>query len=456
MRLKMRLGHSAIFRFGALVFLLQLAGALALLLVVHQLTSRQITGDAQQKAEELRGDLLQDGLGSDLPALAARISATQGEGGDSDVVLLLIDAQGRTLAGNLAQWPPSLPRQAGAANAELFRIAGSEPEEMRLVATHLPGDAWLLTGHVIESERRFTQLLEEAMTSALAVALALGAFAAWSAARMLDRKVRAVVITAEAVSAGDLDQRVPLEGSGDAFDALGTAINHMLERIGNLVSELKFATDGLAHDLRSPLTRLRSTLERALVAEGDEEARKAVARALEEGDRLLAMLETALQISRAEAGLGRAGFTETDVAALLRDMAEVYGPVAEDLGIAVAVVAPEELSLPVHRELLAQAVANLIDNAMKYGGPSILLSARRTQEGILLAVADDGPGISEEERPIALRRFGKLDSARTRTGAGLGLSLAAVVARLHGGELVLTDNDPGLRAEIMLPLHGSS
>ncbi|HTN13167.1 MAG TPA: HAMP domain-containing sensor histidine kinase [Sphingomonadaceae bacterium] len=449
----MRLSHSAIFRFGALVFLLQLAGSLALLLVVHQLTGRQIIADAQIKAEELRDELLAREEGGDLKALSARVRARQRASGNGDVVLLLADAQGRSLAGNIAQWPPSLPRHSGATTAELFRIASSEPEEMRLVSTRLPQGAYLLTGHVIENERRFTELLEEAMTSALAVALALGAFAAWSAARMLDRKVRTIVDTTEAVSAGDFNQRVPLQGSGDAFDALGLAINHMLERIGNLVSELKFATDGLAHDLRSPLTRLRSTLERALAAEEGEETRKAIARAMEEGDRLLAMLETALQISRAEAGLGRETFTETDVTDLVRDMAEVYGPVAEDLGIAITLDAPGTVRLPVHRELLAQAFANLIDNALKYGGQAIELSAHTTGEELVLAVADNGPGISEAERPVALRRFGKLDSARTRSGAGLGLALASVVARLHGGELVLADNEPGLRAQVRLPLH---
>jgi signal transduction histidine kinase len=446
----MRFGRSAIFRFGALVFLLQVAGALLLLLTVHELTRRQIIVEAEARAENLRDSLLSGVRDGDLDALRARILANAAVGHASGSVMLLTDPAGRSLAGNLAEWPPSVPRATGSATAELFRIEGDVPEDMQLVTTRLKGGGHLLTGHVIESELRFTEVLEESMASALAVALALAAFAAWSSAKMLDRKIIATVDTAKAVSGGELDRRVPIEGGGDAFDALGVAINEMLERIAGLVGELKIATDGLAHDLRSPLTRLRSTLERALSRSDDDDARIAIARAIEEGDRLLAMLETALRISRAEAGLGREGFVEADVAEMVRDMVEVYGPVAEDLGLAIEADAPAALKGFVHRELLGQALANLIDNAMKYGGRKIEVSACSSGDGIIVTVADDGPGIPEAQRPEALRRFGRLDAARTKSGAGLGLSLAAVVARLHGSVLQLEDNGPGLRVRMLL------
>ena len=331
-----------------------------------------------------------------------------------------------------------------ATTTELYRLGHDVSEQMRLIATPLPGGGRLLTGHVVESELRFTVVLEEAMLSALAVAVALAVFAAWSSARLIQQKLGATVDTAQAVTQGQLDQRVPIDGGGDSFDALGDAINAMLDRIAALMAELKIATDGLAHDLRSPLTRLRATLERALASSENEESRIAVARAIEQGDRLLTMLDTALRITRAEAGLGRDSFVDTDIAAMVEDMVEMYGPVAEDNGFTIEADAPAGLHGAVHRELLGQALANLIDNAMKYGAGHIRVAARTEAGRLTISVTDDGPGIAEAQRPEALRRFGRLDAARSTSGAGLGLSLASAVARLHGGGLGLGDNAPGL------------
>lgn len=447
----MRFARSTTFRFAALVFLLQIAGAALLLITVHQLTQDQIDDEAQIEAEYLRDTLLPVYRSQGFVHLRDRVAEGATPGRMPGSVLLLVDRAGRPVAGNLAEWPASLAPVPGTTTIELYRVGREDSEPMRLIVTPLRGGGRLLTGHVIESEIRFTIVLEEAMGSALAVAVALALFAAWSSARLIHRKLEATVATAEGVASGDLEHRVTTDDSGDAFDSLGHAVNHMLERIAGLMTELKIATDGLAHDLRSPLTRLRSTLERALDASESEEARSGVARAIEEGDRLLTMLDTALRISRAEAGLGREAFVETDLSAMVEDMAEVYGPLAEDKGFTIEAEASTDISGHVHRELLGQAIANLIDNALKYGAGRIRVSARRDATGALvIAVGDDGPGISEEQRPEAVRRFGRLDSARTQTGAGLGLSLAAAVARLHGGALTLEDNAPGLRVELHL------
>ncbi|MBU3079342.1 sensor histidine kinase [Sphingomonas quercus] len=444
--------RSTTFRFAGLVFLLQLAGAALLLGIVHQLTQNQIRGEARARAEALRDALLPHYRQRGFAVLARAVAAQAGPGKAAGAVVLLADRDGHAVAGNLAAWPPSVPPDAPAQTIELFRIGHEASEQMYLVATPL-ADGRLLTGHVVESEQRFTVILEEAMASAFAVAVALAAFAAWISARLIVRKLAATVGTARAVAAGDLDQRVPAEGGDDAFAALGDTINAMLDRIAALMNELKIATDGLAHDLRSPLTRLRSTLERALLASDGEMARAAIGRAIEEGDRLLAMLDTALRISRAEAGLGREHLVDTDLSALIADMVELYGPIAEDRGFAIAADAAPGLRARVHRELLGQAIANLIDNAMKYGAGRILLAARETGEGVAISVGDEGPGIPEALRPTALRRFGRLDAARTEAGAGLGLALAAAVARLHGGTLRLHDNRPGLRVELFLSGH---
>ena len=442
--------RSTTFRFAALVFLLQIAGAALLLATVHVLTADQIADEAQAQAEQLRDDLLPAYREGGFPALARTVTDQALPGRLPGKVILLVDRNGAAVAGNLAEWPPSLSLRDHAVTTELFRVAHDSSEKMRLIATHLPGGGRLLTGHVVESESRFTIILEEAIASALAVAVALAAFAAWSSARLIDHKLSATAVTARAVAEGDLHQRVPLDGGGDAFDMLGMAINAMLDRIAALMNELKIATDGLAHDLRSPLTRLRATLERALARADRPEAQTEIGRAIEEGDRLLAMLDTALRITRAEAGFGRDSFVETDVGAMIEDLVEMYGPVAEDRGLTLAADAPPGLRADVHRDLLGQALANLVDNALKYGAGHIGIGARRDASGLIVTVADDGPGIAPEQRPEALRRFGRLDAARSSTGAGLGLSLAAAVAHLHGGRLELDDNAPGLRVVMHL------
>jgi len=443
--------RSTFLRFAALVFLLQIAGAAMLLGTVHLLTHDQISDEAETRARMLRDELLRHYRQGGFEGLATTVAARSAPGRLAGGAMLLAGRDGQPVAGNIAEWPPSLPSTSTGAMVELFRVGHDASERMYLVATPLAGGGRLLTGHVVESELRFAIILEEAMVSAFAMAVALAAFAAWSSARLVHARLASTLGTARAVTAGQLDRRVPIDGSDDAFDALGVSINAMLDRIAALMAELKIATDGLAHDLRSPLTRLRSTLERALDASESEEARASVARAIDEGDRLLTMLDTALRISRAEAGLGRESFVDTDMSAMVEDMVEVYGPLAEDNGFVIVADAPEGITGHVHRELLGQALANLIDNAMKYGAGRIVVSARSCGEsGIVIGVGDDGPGIAEERRPEALRRFGRLDTARSKAGAGLGLALASAVARLHGGVLELHDNVPGLRVELHL------
>nr|WP_277991116.1 ATP-binding protein [Sphingomonas panni] len=358
-------------------------------------------------------------------------------------VVLVMQRDGRVLAGNVAAWPPNVVI-GPPATIEIFRVAREKPEAMRVIGTILPDGTRLLTGHVIEGELAFVGAMEAAMVAAMIVALLLAGLAGWVAARLIAARLGRTAQTVAAVTAGDLDQRVALDGGADAFEALGRSVNAMLDRIATLVGELKLATDGLAHDLRSPLTRLRATLERALAAAESEEGRVAVLRAMEEGDRLLGMLDTALRITRAEAGIGREAFQPVDLSALVADVADMFEPLAEDRGLTIHVADSEAVTVPANREMIGQAVANLIDNALKYGAGVIRLTVAEADGGAAITVADDGPGIAPERRGDALRRFGRLDAARTESGAGLGLSLVAAVAHLHGGTLTLSDNAPGL------------
>lgn len=438
-------------RFAALVFLLQLAAAGALLLCVHAI----VRGQAYQGAIET-GDVLRQDLRAIYAAggaAALRNAVAERSGGDDrvpDAVLLLADASGRPLAGNLTAWPP-IATHHGPTAATLLRKRHAAPEAMLLHVTRLPDGTRLLTGSVVDDETRMIRLLELATPVALSLAIAVAALAAWLAARMIVLRLDRAVSTLEAVRGGELWHRAPEEEGGDAFAMLSRAINATLERIERLVGELTLATDMLAHDLKSPLTRLRSALERAAVAVDTPVAAEAVERALAEGERLLRTVETALRITRAEAGIGRDAFAPVDLKVELEEIAEIYGPLVEDADRAIRVVAPAGLTLPVHRELLAQALGNLVDNALKYGAGTITLALDVAPGMARVSVADKGPGIPPEHRDTALRRFGRVDEARGGSGAGLGLSLVTAVARLHGGTVVL-EHDAGLKVVMELPV----
>lgn len=430
---------------------MQIAAAGTLLFAVRTVVRGQVFAGAAASAEVLRQDLLTVRQDSGDAALADAVAQRVTRNLTPGTVLLLADASGRPIAGNLSAWPPNVATDGHAGAVELYRVGRPLPEAMWVRATALPGGSRLLTGSVVEGERRAVRVLEAAMLFALSLAVAFAALASWLAARMIVLRLETTVATLGAVRDGDLSRRVPADATGDAFADLAGSVNAMLDRVEALVVELKIATDGLAHDLKSPLTRLRSALERAAVVVTEPAAQDAVDRALAEGERLLALVETALRITRAEAGIGTESFTAVDLGGELEDIAEIYGPVAEDVGRDIRVAAVSGVVLPVHRELLGQALGNLVDNALKYGAGTITLALTAASGTVTLSVADQGAGIAPEDREAALRRFGRLDSARSGTGAGLGLSLVAAVARLHGGAVRLGDAAPGLVVAIDLP-----
>jgi signal transduction histidine kinase len=227
----------------------------------------------------------------------------------------------------------------------------------------------------------------------------------------------------------------------------------MLARIEALVEELRLVTDALAHDLRSPLTRIRASVEKAMVQPSEETQRQALdAVALEIGG-MLRMITGTLEVSRAEAGMGRENFTAFDLGALTRDLCEMYHPLAEEAGVSIVVERPRDIAFFGNRELIGQAASNLIDNALKYGssGESIRIGVDESDTWIMFWVADRGAGIPADRREEAMRKYRRLDEARATDGSGLGLALVRAVARLHGGDLVLEDNDPGLRVILRFP-----
>jgi signal transduction histidine kinase len=264
---------------------------------------------------------------------------------------------------------------------------------------------------------------------------------------------------------GNLGKRLPVAGTGDELDRLADNLNVMLDRIEALMAGLKEVSDNIAHDLKTPLTRLHNRAEQALrTAQTDSEYRNALETIIDESDGLISTFNALLMIARAEAGQAREGMADFDAAEVAHDVGELYEPLAEEKGIALTVEAEAPAPVKGNRELVSQAVANLVDNAIKYGEPKggeingtkpeIVVRAVNDGDRITLTVADHGPGIPEGERSRVVERFVRLEQSRSQPGLGLGLSLASAVARLHGGELKLEDNAPGLKSVIALPRGG--
>lgn len=443
-----QLARSVTARFVIVAFLVQLIVTGGILLFVQQSSERALAAEQKTLVTELRDDLVSAWHAGGDEGLRRIIDVRLEQAHASPPVILLATAKQDPIRGNLGDWPTVIPVQTDWQAIELYRTGSDRAELMGVSSTTLPNGELLLAGHVISSSVRLARVNEEAITAALVIGVIFALLSALLIGRVLSNQIQGVVSTAREVGEGRLGRRVPIDGSGDAFDALGQSVNAMLDRIEALVSQLRMMTDGLAHDLKSPVTRIKVALERAIIETEDETALAALERVSGEAETLLGMLSTALLISRAEAGIGRDRFVDTDIAALLEDLAEVYGPLAEDRGFEIAVEAEPGLHVALHRELVGQALGNLIENATKYaeGGHRITVRAAREGGGVALSVVDDGPGIPEERRAEALSRFGRLDPARHVTGSGLGLSLVEAVARLHQGGLVLEDAGPGLRA----------
>jgi signal transduction histidine kinase len=282
--------------------------------------------------------------------------------------------------------------------------------------------------------------------------------------RVLGR-IDAMSVTTRSVMNGDLSGRIALTGTNDELDRLAENLNAMLARIELLMAGLKEVSDNIAHDLKTPLTRLRNGAEAALRGPPDAAGyRRALEGTIEEADGLIRVFNALLMIARAEAGSSRDGMADFDLSDVVRDMVELYEPVAEEAGVPLRLDVPASLPLHGSRELIGQALANLVDNAIKYApraaegdgpvtnAPDLLVKAANHGDRVEIVVADRGPGIPEADRGRVLDRFVRLEGARSRPGFGLGLSLAAAVARLHGGTLRLEDNAPGLRAILALPV----
>lgn len=376
---------------------------------------------------------------------------------DPQTAVALLGKDGQQTVGNLDTVPAALlPPREGYRDV-LIRLTGeATPHVAAVELKRLPSGQWLMSGRIVGEGLAIRETLARSLLIALLVAGLLGLLCGLITAHYVGRRISDIATVADRIGARDFSQRVPVSRAGDSFDRLGRQINAMLDRISGLMEELRLLTDSLAHDLRTPVSRLRSAAFAAAEASDPGEQEELLGNVIRQADALMRILTAVLEISRSEALTGRKQFNWFDVGELAAELAEMYDPLAEEQGASLAFERPSRpVPLFGHRQLLAQAISNLVENAIRYGssGGDIRVRVEPGERQIRIEVADRGPGIPAERRDEARRRFGRLDSSRSAEGAGLGLALAESIAHLHEGELVLEDNKPGLRIVLELPVH---
>ncbi len=380
---------------------------------------------------------------------------------DRDAIYLLVDDAFRPLAGNILEWPKERIPDPAWLRFDMQIVEGgqSTTHRIRSQVLHLSGGSYLLVGRDMQQRRRVQSSVRGALGWALALALGIGIPGGIFVSRWVLRRVERMAETSLEINQGDMRRRMPVGEAGDEFDRLASSLNAMLDRIEQLMTGMRAVTDSVAHDLRAPLTHVKGRIELTLRGPRDAEAyRSALTDALAETDRILDVFNALVAVAQAESGVTRDQMAVVDVGDLARDVVDLYEPLAEDRGLALVLSAADGAWARAHRQLLAQALSNLIDNAIKYTpeGGRIAVGVRRADGQVEIEVGDSGPGIPEGERERALERFARIGHPAT-PGYGLGLSLVAAVARLHDAKLAVGASDPGrkvspgLKVSMVLP-----
>jgi signal transduction histidine kinase len=414
--------------------------------VVDRQTEDTIDAEVRGLAEQYR----EQGLARLIEVIRLRSSV---EGQD---YYLLTDPDLRPLAGNLASWPKDAEGAGDWIRLSVYRNTKGQvvSRDVRAQLFTLSGGYRLLVGRDTQERTNLRSIVLKALGWSLAAALGLGLIGGIVISRRMLRRVEHVARTSQGIMAGDLSRRIAITGSGDEFDRLATSLNAMLDQIERLMTGMRLATDSLAHDLRSPLTRLRGRIELALRQPPQAvRDREALADVLRQAEAALSTFDSLLKIAMAEAGVGAAELRTVDLATVARDAAELYEPVAEEHGIDLCIESQAGATVRAQPELLAQAITNLIDNAVKNTPPGgrIAVAVEASAGVVILRVRDTGPGIPTADRERVLDRFVRLEESRSTPGAGLGLSLVAAVARMHGAALSLGEAEPGLVVTLRFP-----
>ncbi len=448
-----RLLRTASFRLAALYLLLFTASAVVLGAVVFWTTRAALNEQLAARIETEVGYLSGEYRTGGLHRLVATI-AERGRGpGALDYLVQASD--GSRLAGEL----PAVGQRRGWMLLSA-RESGDEgvSETLRTLAVALPGGVVLAVGDDLRRVTEAEEAVLRAFAWAVAVTVLLGAAGGAWLSHLFLRRVDAISRTAEAIIGGDLDRRVPVHGTGDDLDRLAQTLNRMLDRIAGLMESVRQVSNDIAHDLRTPLSRLCQRLEGARAhATSIAEYERAVEGAAAEAEALLGTFAALLRIAEVEAGAQQAAFQRVDLSGVVQTVAEAFAPAAEDEGHVLVTQAADGIAVQGDQELLTQMLVNLVENGLRHTprGTRISLLLGRSAEAAVLSVEDNGPGVPEVERERILRRFYRLDQSRTTPGSGLGLSLVAAVAELHGAELRVEDARPGLRISVAFAPHES-
>lgn len=446
-----RMFTSTIVGLGIAIFLLQLLSSGAAIYLLRTQMQDIVHADRTRQVHDVRDDLLAAYYDGGYAELREFISRDKGSLADPVIFVALTGPHG-TLLNNVAKMPDGVPYDRPGIIHLPFD--GNARRDGFALATRLPEDEELIVGALTDADNRFDLAFAEAVGLTLALTVALALLSAVLLGSVISRRTHAIAETAEALGSGNFAARFPREDVGDGFDHLRRQMNLMAERIDMLIKQLHSVSGALAHDLQSPVARLRASIDTALACDMDEHAGEALQRARDDAEALQAMLATALELDRLESGTIEDRRRMIELGEVVEDMTELYEPLAEQSNIVLDWTI-DAVRVKGDRELLSRALANLIDNAIKYGGDRITLRCAPEGPWALVTVADNGPGIVAEDRERAIDRFTRLDDARKQPGAGLGLAMVAAVAQLHGGALELSGGDAsdlgGLVATIRLP-----
>ncbi len=434
-------------------------GLLAISVVLYisfntgRLLIQQFQISVDEEVQEIARSARNNGLRRIIPMIETR-SSWPGSN-----LYIVADATGRILAGNVRDLDRSLLSQDGwkLPPFSYQRFEEGPPLARKAVARvfSLPGNLKLLVGRDIGEAESFRRIVLQAFIISLMVIVFTGLLLWFIVGRRALRHLDRVTKSSQRIIAGDLSQRLPLSGSGDEFDRLSVNLNMMIEQVETLNSGIRQMSDNIAHDLRTPLTRLRNTADAALNSNATTDDKVALEKIVQEADQTIETFEALLTISKIESGARSQEYEEFDAAQMLVDVFELYEPTAEERGVELQLDATPPLLVRGNQALLVQAIVNLVENALKYGTtndtPKLTLSAYADATELFLVVNDNGEGIAPEDVDRVQDRFVRLDRSRTRSGVGLGLSLVRAVAELHKGELALLSAGRGLKCQLKIP-----
>ncbi|MDP3908558.1 HAMP domain-containing sensor histidine kinase [Novosphingobium sp.] len=440
-------------RFLLLCFAISLACTLPVLWFANRQAEEILLADFTGRLERRRGNLERHFQDGGTALLLEKIQDRIERRIIDDGLILLVDDRGRKLGGNLASWPAAVDDVEGWQPVQLRQDGERRARPYLASVTQLENGNRLLVSGLLDDREEVRLAMTHAILGAILLAMALATLGSLFIRSHLNRMVQVVARTASNIAAGNLSRRAPRNHSLDPLDQVSESLNRILARIEGLIEENRTMTDALAHDLRSPLTRICASLERAGLAAGDAKPADSLQAIEQEIALMLRMIDDTMEVSRAEAGIGREHFETFDLAAVLRGLFEMYLPLAHVNGVELELDCQSELWVHGNKGLITRALANLIDNAFKHGlaGGKVWLQARRGDGQVIVAVRDSGHGIPPDRYSEALAKYRRLSMARSLPGMGLGLTLVTAVAHLHNGSLKLDDNCPGLAASLLLP-----